>query len=46
MNIILIQVMKDFESLTVISVESYCKVNPVCFKYFKMIKSLEKILKI
>ncbi len=24
--------MKDFESLTVISVEFYCKVNPACFR--------------
>ncbi len=30
---ILIQV-KDCESLTVISVEFYCKVNPVCFTCF------------
>ncbi len=29
--------MKDFESLTVISVERYCKVNPACFKYFEII---------
>ncbi len=31
MIIILIQEMKDFESLTVISIEYYCKVNPACF---------------
>ncbi len=31
--------MKDFESLTVVSVEYYCKVNPVCFKCFKKINS-------
>ncbi len=37
--IILIQVMKDFRSLTVISVEYYFKVNPACFKCFKMINS-------
>ncbi len=31
--------MKDFESLTVISVEYYCKVNPVWFiKFWKFIK--------
>ncbi len=36
---ILVQVMKDFESLTVFSVEHYCKVNPICFTYFKMITS-------
>ncbi len=28
---------KDFESLTLISVEYYCKVNPACFKCFQMI---------
>ncbi len=37
--IILIQVMKDFESLTVSSVEHYCKVNPAWFTCFKMINS-------
>ncbi len=31
--------MKDGESLTIISVDFYCKVNPVCFTYFKMINS-------
>ncbi len=31
--------MKDLECLTVISVEHYGKVNPACFKCFKMIKS-------
>ncbi len=31
--------MKDFESLTVISVEYYCKDNPAWFKCFKMINS-------
>ncbi len=31
--------MKDFESLTVISVKHYCKVNPVCFTCLKMINS-------
>ncbi len=30
--------MKDIESLTVISVEYYCKVNPVWSKSFKIIK--------
>ncbi len=40
-SIPLIQVMKDLESLTVISVEYYCKVNPACFKCFKMINSWE-----
>ncbi len=34
--------MKDFESLTEISDEYYCKVNPACFKCFKMVNSLEK----
>ncbi len=33
--------MKDFESLTVISIENYCKVNPVCLKCLKMINSLK-----
>ncbi len=33
------QVMKDFESLTVISVEHYCKVNPAWFTCLKMINS-------
>ncbi len=33
---ILIQV-KDVDSLTVISVEFYCKDNPACFKCFKII---------
>ncbi len=32
--IILIQVMNDFNRLTVISVEYYCKVNPVWFQMF------------
>ncbi len=36
---ILIQVMKDFESVTVISVEHYCKVNPAFFICLKMINS-------
>ncbi len=31
--------MKDFESLTVISVEHYCKVNPAWFTCLKMINS-------
>ncbi len=31
--------MKDFESLTVISVKHYCKVNPACFTCLKMINS-------
>ncbi len=31
--------MKDFESLAVISVEYYCKVNPVSFTCLKMINS-------
>ncbi len=31
--------MKDLESLTVISVEHYCKVNPACFTSMKMINS-------
>ncbi len=31
--------MKDFESLTVTSVEHYCKVNPVCFTCLKIINS-------
>ncbi len=26
--------MKDFKSLTVVSVEYFCKVNPACFKMF------------
>ncbi len=39
--IILIQVMKDFESLTVVSFEYYCKVNPDCFTSLKMINSLK-----
>ncbi len=39
----LIQVMKDFESLTVISVESYCKINPACSKYFKISNSFDKL---
>ncbi len=25
--------MKDFESVTVISVEHYCKINPACFTW-------------
>ncbi len=41
--IILIQVMRDFKSLTVISVEYTVKVNPVCFKCLKMINSLENV---
>ncbi len=36
---VLIQVMKDFESLTVISVEYYFKVNPAWFTCLKMIVS-------
>ncbi len=31
------QEMKDFESLTVISVEYYCKGNPACFTCLKMV---------
>ncbi len=31
--------MKDFKSLTVISVEHYCKVNPARFTCLKMINS-------
>ncbi len=31
--------MKDFESLTVISVKHYCKVNPACFTCLKTINS-------
>ncbi len=31
--------MKDLESLTVINVEYYCKVNPAFFKSLKMINS-------
>ncbi len=31
--------MEDFESLTVIIVEDYCKVNPAWFKCLKMINS-------
>ncbi len=34
--------MKDFESLTVISIEKYCKVNPVCLKCLKMINSFKQ----
>jgi len=37
-NIILIQVTKDFESLTVIGVEHYCKFNPAWLTCFKMNK--------
>ncbi len=37
--------MKDFEILTVINVEYYCKVNPACFTCLKMINSLEKCKK-
>ncbi len=37
--IILIQVMKDFESLTVISVEHYCKVNPAWLTCVEIINS-------
>ncbi len=37
--IILIQVIKDFKSLTVISVKHCCKFNPACFTCLKMIKS-------
>ncbi len=33
--------MKDFESLTVISVEYYRKVKPACFKCLKTINSLK-----
>ncbi len=46
MIIILIQVKKDFENLTVISVKHYCKVNPAWFKYFKMINSWKHWLEI
>ncbi len=38
--------MKDCESLTGISVEYYCKVNPAGFKCFKMIKSWKHSLEI
>ncbi len=31
--------MKDFESLIVVSVKYYCKVNPACFKCLKMFNS-------
>ncbi len=31
--------MKDFESLTVIDVEHYCKVNPTWFTCLKIINS-------
>ncbi len=34
--------MKDFEILTVISVEQYCKFNPACFKWLKMINSWKR----
>ncbi len=37
--------MNDFESLTVISVEYGCKVNPDRFKCLKMINSLEHLEK-
>ncbi len=37
--------MKDFESLTVISVEYDCKVNPAWFTCLKMINSLETFRK-
>ncbi len=33
--------MKDSESLTVISVEYYCKVKPACLKCLKTINSLK-----
>ncbi len=46
MSIILIQVMKDFERLTVIGVQHYFKVNPACFKCFKMINSWKHLLEI
>ncbi len=36
--------MKDFESLTVINVEYYCKVNTACFKCLKMIISWKHLL--
>ncbi len=36
----------DFDSLPVISVEFYCKVNPDCFKCFKMINSWKYSLEI
>ncbi len=35
MIIILIQVMKNFESLPVINVEYYCKFNPAWFNFFE-----------
>ncbi len=38
--------MKDFESLTVISVEFYYTVNPDWFKCFKMITSPKHSLEI
>ncbi len=39
--------MKDFKSLTVISVELYCKFNPACFTCLKMINSwkFRKVIK-
>ncbi len=38
--------MKDSESLTVMSVEYYCKVKPACFKCLKMIISWKQSLEI
>ncbi len=40
MIIILIQVIKDFKSLTVISVEYYCKVNPAWFTCLKILTAI------
>ncbi len=37
--------MKDFESLTVISVEYYCKVNPAWLTCWKMINSYITLIK-
>ncbi len=49
--IILIQVKKDFESLTVVSVEYYWKINPACLNVWKWltienIRNLENSSKI
>ncbi len=37
--------MKDFESLTVIGVQYYCKVNPACFKCFRNLEKHQKVIK-
>ncbi len=34
--------MMDFESLTVLNVEYYCKVNPACLNFLQMINSFKK----